>query len=34
MLNDYQAPALDVSVDEALKDFIDRKKQSMPDAFT
>jgi len=25
---------LDVSVDEALKDFIDRKKQSMPDAFT
>lgn len=34
MLNDYQAPVLDVSVDEALKDFIDRKKQSMPDAFT
>lgn len=34
MLDDYQAPALDVGIDEALNDFMLRKKQSMPDAFT
>ncbi len=33
-LENYQAPALDLSTDEALKDFITRKKNSMPDAFT
>ena len=35
MLADYedQAPALDPALDEALKDFIARKKESMPDAF-
>ena len=30
-LAEYQAPALDESIDEALKDFITRKKASMPD---
>jgi len=34
MLNDYQAPALDVAIDEALLDFIKQRKDSMPDAFT
>lgn len=34
MLKDYQAPALDVAIDEALLDFIKQKKDSMPDAFT
>ncbi len=34
ILNEYQAPALDVSIDEALQDFMARKKNSMPDAFT
>ncbi|MGH6946095.1 MAG: trimethylamine methyltransferase family protein, partial [Kiloniellales bacterium] len=32
-LADYQPPALDPAIDEALKDFIERKKDSMPDAF-
>ena len=32
MLADYQAPALDESVDEALTAFIRQKKDSMPDA--
>ena len=31
MLADYEAPSIDAAVDEALKDFIARKKQSMPD---
>ncbi len=31
MLADYEAPPIDAAVDEALKDFIARKKQSMPD---
>ena len=31
MLNDYQAPALDPAIDEALKDFIARKKAALPD---
>jgi len=33
-LNEYQAPALDPGIAEALGDFIARKKASMPDAFT
>ncbi|HET8726963.1 MAG TPA: trimethylamine methyltransferase family protein, partial [Alphaproteobacteria bacterium] len=33
MLADYQAPGLDPAIDEALEDFIARKKASMPDAF-
>jgi trimethylamine--corrinoid protein Co-methyltransferase len=34
MLADYEAPPLDPGIDEALRDFISRKKDSMPDAFT
>ena len=30
----YEAPPLDPAIDEALKDFIAKKKASMPDAFT
>jgi trimethylamine--corrinoid protein Co-methyltransferase len=33
-LAEYEAPPLDPGIDEALKDFIARKKASMPDAFT
>ena len=33
LLRDHQAPPIDPAVDEALRDFIDRKKQSMPDAW-
>ena len=33
MLADYQAPALDPAIDEALQAFIRDKKESMPDAF-
>ncbi|RVB56867.1 hypothetical protein EN906_34185, partial [Mesorhizobium sp. M7A.F.Ca.CA.004.06.1.1] len=33
-LESYEAPHLDPSIDEALKDFIAKKKGSMPDAFT
>ncbi|WEX11874.1 trimethylamine methyltransferase family protein [Chelativorans sp. AA-79] len=33
-LDTYQAPALDEAIDEALKDFVARKKDSMPDAFS
>jgi trimethylamine--corrinoid protein Co-methyltransferase len=33
MLAEYQAPALDPGVDEALRDYIDRKKASLPDEF-
>ena len=32
-LADYEAPPLDPSIDEALKEFITKKKASMPDAF-
>jgi len=32
-LQDYQAPALDEATDEALKDFIDRRKAAMDDAW-
>lgn len=31
MLNDYEAPAMDPAIDEALKDFVAQKKASMPD---
>jgi trimethylamine--corrinoid protein Co-methyltransferase len=33
-LADYQRPTLDEGIDEALKEFIAKKKDSMPDAFT
>ncbi|CAN7476837.1 trimethylamine methyltransferase family protein [Pararhizobium sp. LjRoot255] len=33
-LEHYEAPYLDPAIDDALKDFIARKKDSMPDAFT
>ena len=33
MLAEYEAPALDPGIDEALRDFIAAKKDSMPDAF-
>jgi trimethylamine---corrinoid protein Co-methyltransferase len=32
MLADYEAPSIDPGVDEALRDYIERKKASMPDA--
>ncbi len=34
MLQDYQAPELDPAIDEALQDFMRRRKDSMPDAFS
>lgn len=33
LLRDYEAPALDPSVNEALNDFVARRKAEMPDAF-
>ena len=33
MLAEYEAPAMDQATDEALLEFIIRKKASMPDAF-
>jgi trimethylamine--corrinoid protein Co-methyltransferase len=33
LLGDYQAPPLDPGVDEALRDYIARRKAEMPDAF-
>jgi trimethylamine--corrinoid protein Co-methyltransferase len=33
MLAEYEAPAIDPGVDEALRDFIRQRKDSMPDAF-
>jgi trimethylamine--corrinoid protein Co-methyltransferase len=33
MLGDYQAPALDEGIAEALRDYVARKKASVPDAF-
>ena len=33
LLGDYQAPAQDVAVTEALEDYVARRKASMPDAF-
>ncbi len=32
-LRDYEAPAIDPAIDEALLDFMARRKQSMPDAW-
>ena len=32
MLEEYEAPPIDPGIDEALRDFIERKKASMPDA--
>jgi trimethylamine--corrinoid protein Co-methyltransferase len=32
-LDQYEAPALDPAVDEALQAFMEDKKTSMPDAF-
>ena len=34
MLSDFETPALDPAVDEALRAFITAKKDSMPDAFS
>ena len=33
LLNDYQQPAIDPAVDEALKAYITKRKESEPDAF-
>jgi len=33
LLRDYQRPAIDAGIEEALNDFVARKKASMPDAF-
>ena len=33
MLAEYEAPAIDPGVDEALRDFIDRRKAELPDSF-
>ena len=33
MLSDYQKPALDPGIDEALRAYVEQKKASMPDAF-
>jgi trimethylamine--corrinoid protein Co-methyltransferase len=32
-LGDYQAPPLDPGIDEALRDYMARRKSEMPDAF-
>ncbi len=34
MLAEYQAPALDPGIEDALKDYVARRKAGMPDAFT
>ena len=33
LLGDYQQPALDIAVKDALHDYVARKKASVPDAF-
>jgi trimethylamine--corrinoid protein Co-methyltransferase len=33
LLAQYQKPALDPAIEEALNDYVARKKASMPDAF-
>jgi trimethylamine--corrinoid protein Co-methyltransferase len=33
LLNDYQKPAIDPAIEEALAEFVAKKKASMPDAF-
>ncbi len=32
-LRDYEAPELDAGIDEALQDFVAKKKAGMPDAW-
>jgi trimethylamine--corrinoid protein Co-methyltransferase len=32
MLSEYEAPALDPGKDEAIREFIEKRKASMPDA--
>jgi trimethylamine--corrinoid protein Co-methyltransferase len=32
MLADYEAPPIDHGIDEALREFIEKKKASMPDS--
>ena len=34
MLEEYEAPAIDPGLDEALKEYIVKRKAEMPDAFT
>lgn len=34
LLTDYQLPALDPAINEALSDYVARRKESMPDAFS
>ncbi len=34
LLTDYQQPALDPAINEALSDYVARRKESMPDAFS
>ena len=34
MLAEYEPPAIDPAIDEAVLDFIRIRKESMPDAFT
>lgn len=33
MLHDYQKPAIDPAIEEALQAYVAQKKASMPDAF-
>lgn len=33
LLNDYEAPAMDAGVDDALKDYVARRKSELPDAW-
>ena len=33
LLNDYEQPAIDPAIDEALKDYMQKRKDSEPDAF-
>ncbi len=33
LLKDYQAPAIDPATDEALKEFVERRKRALPDAW-
>ena len=33
MLAEYEAPPIDPGVDEALREYVAKKKASMPDAF-
>ena len=33
LLNEYQAPPIDAAVDEALREFVARRKRELPDAW-